>query len=536
MATDPLPLEPDGIVGLVRDPSGQAVSRGRVVLVPAVDVASLAKVSLDLSLAPSDAVTFFGDEPIEDLLDQKAADYTGADVAADGSYRIPALDTGEYFIVFQPDPNDEEHLPGGDQCRKALDQASLVGTRIDIQVSGQPSSAATYVGSTACFGCHGRQRSMRSAHRVGLSVPGVRGAFQDVSHFATFDALLARFDAGATLYYYDCDPGKSGEAKCSVADADPTAATPSAVVTFEAHLGRDTGVARTDPGAYTFTLVNRLGSGSASYAVVLTYGGALHRQRLLTRRTNASGTFSYLVLPLQWNDAGATTNPSPEDWPLRDAHSEQWYDFTGKKLREPGASDGFDNGCAGCHFTGMQLAGDAASGFVARAAAEPNGDFDYDGDGRRDEINVGCEACHGPGSEHLESEVRGLHIVSPGLLTPERETLLCGRCHSRPAGVGGGGTEAPLSSAGLMPRPGMRRADFLASFTTRIDAAPGDLYPSGDSRSSHQQYTDFVRSGMYRNRSVLMTCSSCHDAHGSDDNPHDLRASGDAVCTSCHSS
>ena len=42
---------------------------------------------------------------------------------------------------------------------------------------------------------------------------------------------------------------------------------------------------------------------------------------------------------------------------------------------------------------------------------------------------------------------------------------------------------------------------------------------------------------MYRNITQLMTCSSCHDSHGSDLVPHDLRqsASDNSLCTACHS-
>ena len=41
---------------------------------------------------------------------------------------------------------------------------------------------------------------------------------------------------------------------------------------------------------------------------------------------------------------------------------------------------------------------------------------------------------------------------------------------------------------------------------------------------------------MYRNGSQLMTCSSCHDPHGSDENPNMLRESptSNAGCVNCH--
>jgi len=114
--------------------------------------------------------------------------------------------------------------------------------------------------------------------------------------------------------------------------------------------------------------------------------------------------------------------------------------------------------------------------------------------------------------------------------------MICGRCHSRPLGLGGGGTEAPLDVDGQMPRPGIRRADYLVQYTSRIDAAPSNLHASGDSRSHHQQYTDLLRSRKHRNGVLPLTCGSCHDPHGDDANPNDLHmaASDSTLCMSCH--
>jgi predicted CXXCH cytochrome family protein len=532
-----LELEPKGVVGVIRDPSGQTVAGGSVYFVPASDVAALAKKPIDLSLGPKKTAALAMDEPLEDLIDQNAADYASAAVGEDGVYRLPKLGAGSYFVVWIPAETDSAHLPGGSACRSALDQASLAGTQLDLRVSGRASETATYVGSSGCFGCHGRHRSMRTTHRLGLQTPGLRGAYQDSTAWPELDEGVHAFDQTTTLYYYDCDPDRTDAGKCSVSSTDPTQATPSAVVSFELVLSRNVAVPRQDVGAYTLEVVNRAGSGNASYDVALTYGGMLSKQQYLMRRTNADQSVSYFVLPLQRNVNGDDTNPAPRDWVFADYHSEQWYDFADSKLREPEVTQAFDNQCAGCHFTGMRLSGDEKLGFSAHAVGEGSGDFDYDGDGRREEINVGCEACHGPASEHLEAKTRGLHIVSPSLLSPERELMLCGRCHSRPLGIGGGASEAPLSKGGLMPPPGIRRAEFAKGFTTRVDGEDADFFPSGDSKSQHAQYSDFLRSSMARNPSVLMTCTSCHDAHGSDENAHELKraANDNTACTGCHS-
>ncbi|MCC7538851.1 MAG: hypothetical protein IT379_21680 [Deltaproteobacteria bacterium] len=246
-------------------------------------------------------------------------------------------------------------------------------------------------------------------------------------------------------------------------------------------------------------------------------------------------TTSRQMLPMQFNHRGDTGHPSPADWPWRDVGSGDWYDHAAGSLRTPERARSFDSQCAGCHFTGFSLAGSESTGWAAQAVSDPGGTFDWDGDGRLEELNVGCEACHGPASEHLESTVRGDAIVSPGLLTPGRQMQICASCHSAPRGVGGGGSLAPLSAIGLMPRPGLRRAEVLRDYTSRIDAAPGDYHASGDSSGIHQQATDFVRSTMYRNGRELMTCMSCHDPHGSD-LPHELELppTDNAACTSCH--
>jgi hypothetical protein len=118
--------------------------------------------------------------------------------------------------------------------------------------------------------------------------------------------------------------------------------------------------------------------------------------------------------------------------------------------------------------------------------------------------------------------------------------MICGQCHSRPKGALN--TDSPVNAQGLMMRAGTARSQFLMEYaTSQLDGAPKDFYAdeAKHSKSHHQQYSDFIRSGMYKNDRQLMTCSDCHNPHERANvrqlrsDPSDQRAS---CGNSCHDS
>lgn len=528
--------EPFGLVGRVMEPNLALVPSGTVVLVPASDVEELSQTPIDLFLSPEDTAVLPIDEPIEDLLDTNGSDYVRTEVDTDAVYRFETLPEGAHFVVWIPADDDSEHFPGGDSSRTAFSTESLIGMQMDIQVSPRPSSNATYVGSSTCMVCHGLHSTTRTAHMVGLQVPRVRSLLQDVEPWPNFDDALDFFETnGTTLFYYDCDASTPEDGiNCTIDVSDPS---PGSLVRFQINLRRDTDLPLGVVGAYYVELVNRINpEPTERYDVVLTYGGAVHKQQYLMRRTNANGSFSYFVLPLQYNYQGDFSNPDPDDRPWRDYRSDLWFNFGTDSLRQPDDAESFDNNCAGCHFTGYELDGSDANGWSARAIVDAEGAFDYDGDGRPELINTGCEACHGPGSEHLELSPRSSYIVSPRLLTPGRHAAICGSCHSRPVGIGGGERGLPLSESDEMPPPGIRRRDFASTHTTRVSGAPTDFFESGDARAHYQQYSGHLRSRHYRNPVRLVTCAGCHNPHANGDDVAAMDTSGNpnALCTTCH--
>ncbi|MFW2388564.1 MAG: cytochrome c3 family protein [Polyangiales bacterium] len=538
--------ELEGLVGRVMEPNMTPVQGGTVYLVPASDVEDLSETEIDLFLSPEATAMLEVDEPIEDLLDVNGTNYEQAAVDDSGEYRFVTLPEGEHFIVWAPADGDGLHLPGGDSSSVAFDTASLIGMQMDIRVSAQPSENATYVGSSTCLGCHALHSTSRTAHNVGLQVPGSRSILQDVEPWPSFDDGLEGFEAGTSLYYYDCDAAASTHedpSNCKVQVQNPG---PSAK--FRIDLRRDTNTPLGVIGAYFIQMENLInGQPTRRYDVVLTYGGALGAQQYLTRRSNADESFSYFLLPLQYNYEGDFDNGSlpgngtSDDWPWRDYRSDLWFDFDTDMLRDsdlaPSSADSFDNNCAGCHFTGYALSGSEMDGWSASAVVDSGGAFDYDGDGRLELLNVGCESCHGAGSDHLNPSPNGSFMVSPGLLTPGRQAALCGSCHSRPLGIGAGETGLPLSDENEMPPPGIRRADFAANYTNRVGGAPAAFFDSGDEKAHYQQYSGHIQTRHYRNGTRLVSCTNCHSPHANDDDIAAMDTSGNpnALCTTCHS-
>jgi hypothetical protein len=270
--------------------------------------------------------------------------------------------------------------------------------------------------------------------------------------------------------------------------------------------------------------------------VVLTYGGGVYKQRPITKVDD-----SLFMIPLQFNARGdeASTDRTRKNW--RDYHLDWWWNAAGTDSTfktKPGASNSVDVQCAPCHFNGYNVAKNDTTGYyTAQGVADVNGET-HPVLNTKQELNIGCETCHGPGSEHVAFGGMGKAIVTPQNTTPEREVAICVQCHTRSQGNDSFAIkkDSPLNQDNKMMVAGTSRADFLANNTSRHDATTSNMQSDGvHSKAHHQQATDFIQSGKYRNGSQLLTCASCHDLHAPGTDRHQLSGISDnSKCLSCH--
>ncbi|MHC8300073.1 tetratricopeptide repeat protein [Pseudomonas sp. ZS1P83] len=157
--------------------------------------------------------------------------------------------------------------------------------------------------------------------------------------------------------------------------------------------------------------------------------------------------------------------------------------------------------CVECHTTGYKRNFDAAKNTF---------------ESHWNSLGVGCQACHGPASNHLEWTAKKGDLIHAGFAvdlkdknaTVEIET--CARCHSRRAPLGDGFTVGKR----LMD-------DYLPSTLTR------ELYAlDGKIKDEVFEHGSFAQSKMFDKG---VRCSNCHNPHSTE-----LKAPGNGVCLQCH--
>ncbi|KAA3616901.1 MAG: hypothetical protein D8M58_05130 [Calditrichaeota bacterium] len=206
----------------------------------------------------------------------------------------------------------------------------------------------------------------------------------------------------------------------------------------------------------------------------------------------------YQCLPIAWDSeknkwfslieaAYGENIPEPSDWLYWTNNAQNWNGM-----------------CAECHSTNLQKNYNPET-------KEYNTTYS--------EIDVSCEACHGPGLKHeewanlLETERSSTTnydlIVKTSNITNREYVDLCGYCHSRRSSLG------PLDFS---------KGHFMNIATPQV--LDENYYPDGQVLEEDYVYGSFAHSKMYANN---IKCNNCHNVHSGK-----LLFEGNDLCAQCH--
>jgi predicted CXXCH cytochrome family protein len=216
-------------------------------------------------------------------------------------------------------------------------------------------------------------------------------------------------------------------------------------------------------------------------------------------------------------------------WDARppEAGGQRWFHVYGDEIIPAGdelhwtkPAQNWNYMCADCHSTGYEKNYVSGSNTFASTWSD---------------VNVACEACHGPGSVHVARARDGRlaegHGFPLSFAQPGRQRVLlegattvsivgtdsgamqveaCGRCHAR---------RAPLAANYRHGAP------LLDTYLPAL-LSESLYFPDGQILDEVFEYGSFRQSKMYQ---AGVVCTDCHEPHSLQ-----LRADGDAVCAQCH--
>ncbi len=182
--------------------------------------------------------------------------------------------------------------------------------------------------------------------------------------------------------------------------------------------------------------------------------------------------------------------------PDLDINHEEWLHWTG-------ASMTWNTMCADCHSTNLKKNYNSSTETYATTFSE---------------INVGCEACHGPASLHAsfyenpakESNTKKPQLYMRNGMGSKDLVQKCARCHSRREQI-------------------TKYFDYEGHFLDHYNPSiiQEGLYElDGQIYDEDYVYSSFVQSKMYHNK---VSCKDCHDVHSLQ-----LKQTGNALCLNCH--
>jgi DmsE family decaheme c-type cytochrome len=140
----------------------------------------------------------------------------------------------------------------------------------------------------------------------------------------------------------------------------------------------------------------------------------------------------------------------------------------------------------------------------------------------------GCESCHGPGKAHVDGGGDATKILRLGSMKPGESSAACTTCHNRATHALWSGSQHDQRNVGCVTCHSVHTAKGDKQLkTTREAEVCATCHRNTVNKQSRVHHMPIREGGL--------TCSSCHNVHGSS-NVRLLKAGTtiDESCTSCH--
>lgn len=444
--------------------------------------------------------------------------------AKDGSYAFDKTKMNEKYWVMTENTKDNKYLAGQLKRSVMTDKASIA--LMDITVSARPGNGAQYVGTKKCNECHADSHpSISKGHNSSahshIIMLGQKDIIEPVGGWGKNNDQM-----GVKTGVMASPPDGS--------DSNPVAVT---ACTVNGVKGFSFGGNTDDPcKSGVFIPIAATVGGQGDKYIMPETGKMMpnvghFKQHFLAKLSDVPATRTdnweiypypgsdkdYVMLPLYIAQSGVI---SPNFVPFRAIRSKavpsgkvtdvQAFRAAGTgNIRNAWVDQGqqYSQACAGCHVVGMKITTGGKKSVFTKS-------FDFV------EFGVGCENCHGPGSEHVSNPGRAMAIIEPSKLTAVAEREVCAKCH----GLALPSSQSP-NAALLYPWNDKHANDvgnggFIAGIYKLADFMPGWATGKGffgwdkkHGRHHKQQSYEFEQSAHVNNTNMSLTCAACHSSH-----------------------
>ncbi|MDW7731791.1 MAG: hypothetical protein SCH66_05095 [Methanolobus sp.] len=547
--------------------------------------------------------------PVSGAFVQAVGQTATGTTASDGSFKLTNVETGSvYLYVTAP---SEAYLDGETLKSIHVESGSTVSD-VMITLSGRPSNQSTYVGMGTCQMCHGRvwpdlfeayEGTEEASAHSRFVVQGTDQMVYPDMWPEPGDKVLPRNPNGDLLMVQDpqdgeglvnvvlCTRDNEGEREylfkfypesdtkltendldCSGADGDifawkdeqdagtydpkenPVFIPVAATIGGQGNWGEGW----VDPDHEQSDRHPNFGEGKQRYMCLMQDVPWVRQWAKDNNVTNwleddYTDYIAYMPVyimqdgtPADSDALGPNDVPAPKFWQKSPGH---WAYPANTMARN----------CAGCHATGAMIEKqDFDDAHEPGDAKQVVTNFEFK------DLDITCESCHGPGSDHAERGDK-TKIILPQYLTVKAGNELCGQCHGSHAGKSAtpegihkypynGSYESSLGN-GFFVSGVYEIEDFYYNYDQPTSGLQdysgtwkeGTFHSWPDqthSRAHSQMLSEMRRSVHYDNPFEKLTCFTCHDAHTL--GAPDLEVDGvkfeeaayndNTLCLTCHAS